>query len=757
MDDTKKKQLADTLSALLPKIRTDARIVKARGKSPYKQDKAITEDDLRHHVNGGPAIVAYLVRPGTSSTDALAFDGDDHTGVMEWDGKVDVGIAIVGKLAERGIRAYLVRSGGGKGWHVWAFFKTPQDARSVRFLAREILAELGYTDGTGGLTNKQVEVYPKQDSVALGAYGGGIALPFSYESVLIDELTGEPLPKEDAIGLVWYENDVSISPAPAEPERVVGPVEDVDLAVLASALDTIPNDESVGYDDWLRTIAAVHGSAPDEEGRALAYAWSSKSSKHTDGEFNKRWDNFFDPAAMSKRATAGTIFFKARACGWVDPIRAALISELDAIDVSAALAEIPEPATAIAPAGPGPSDLPFLSRDTKGNAKPTLANAEAVLLNDYTSGGIRLAYDQFRDEILIAERPTQWRPIKDVDAVNLRIRFETMQDPIVGIGRETMRDAISAVADRHQFDSAIVWLRSLKWDGVSRIDNFFHVYFGTECSEYSRACSWYFWTGHAGRVLVPGIQADMAVILTGAQGRRKSSGLRALCPSPEFFVEINLALNPTDLARLLRGKLVAELAELSGLRSREIEHTKAFLARTHEDWVPKFKEHSFKYARRNLFTGTTNEDEFLDDTTGARRFLPLRVDGFVDVEAIVRDREQLWAEAAAVFSDGWALGEHGVQWEKAERLARDVHAEFAVTDPWDEFFHRWLKERETPDAPFTAVEALQGSVALSANQINHAHKKRAAAILKRFGFVDGRPYIDGRQVRAWIRKGGTWY
>lgn len=745
MDEQLKTKLAAAIGPIVQGIRTTAFGVKKRGKAPFKVDKTITAHDLTHHVNGGPAIIAYLMRPGSDVTALGALDLDDHTKVMPWADKVAIAFQIVDALARQGVKGVTVRSGGGAGLHIWIVFRRDQNARSVRALLRGVLAEIGYTDGTGGLDRKQIEVYPKQDSIPLGAYGGGIALPFSFDSVLIDPLTGDPLSKDESAAVVWDVTEIDVPFVEAAPERVHAPREDVDLSTVVSALNAIPNDESVNYDKWLSIVSAVHSADPGDLGREAAEAWSMSSTRHKKGHFDQRWEGFKAAGDLNKGATVGSIFYHARANGWKDPEAVAAVEALDALVIEPDIG-IPTTTPAVAT-----SDLPFLIRDNKGNAKPLLSNVTAALANPYTNGGIQFGYDSFKDEIVIAERPGQWRPIKDVDAVNLRVHFETMMDPIVGISREIMRDAIMTAAEANSFDSAQMWLGALVWDGKPRVRTFFSTYFGVTDSEFSRACSAYFWTAHAGRVLSPGIQADMAVILTGEQGRRKSSGLRAICPSPEYFVEINLAANPADLARLLRGKLVAELAELSGLRSREIEHTKAFIARTFEDWVPKFKEHAFKYARRNVFTGTTNEDEFLEDATGNRRFLPLRVEREVDVEAIIRDVLQLWAEAAVMFADDLALGGHGIEWQAAERLAREVHDEFTVTDPWTEDVQRFLAERENPDLPFTGTDCIKGAVAIPSGQINHGHKKRIAAILKRLGYTDGRRYIDGVRSRAWAK------
>jgi len=206
----------------------------------------------------------------------------------------------------------------------------------------------------------------------------------------------------------------------------------------------------------------------------------------------------------------------------------------------------------------------------------------------------------------------------------------------------------------------------------------------------------------------------------------------------------------------MRGRLIGEIGELRGLHNREIEHIKAFISRTHENWVPKFKEFATTFPRRCLFIGTTNQNEFLGDETGERRFLPIIV-GKVDREAITRDRLQLWAEARERFAS------HGVQWAVAEELANGVHEQHKLIDPWMEDIEAWLAERpefmdpddETQatngDLPFTTAMVLKQALRMSAKEAHNRYDKRAAAILRRLGYQRKKVRINGRPMNGWVK------
>jgi predicted P-loop ATPase len=212
-----------------------------------------------------------------------------------------------------------------------------------------------------------------------------------------------------------------------------------------------------------------------------------------------------------------------------------------------------------------------------------------------------------------------------------------------------------------------------------------------------------------------------------------------------------------DLARQMRGRLVAEVGELKGLHSREIEHIKAYITRTHENWVPKFKEFATQFPRRCLIIGTTNKNEFLGDETGERRFLPVVVSS-VNLRAIERDRLQLWAEARERFAVD------NVLWQEAERLARNVHHKHKLVDPWKEDISTWLAatpefgDADTGPAangerPFTTSELLSG-LGIEVRNKNNLQDKRAAAILTGMGYVNRNRRVGGHQKRVWITENG---
>lgn len=391
----------------------------------------------------------------------------------------------------------------------------------------------------------------------------------------------------------------------------------------------------------------------------------------------------------------------------------------------------------------------FSRRQQTGKIENTIDNAhKAVKCPAFV--GIDIRFDLFRDEIMFAPAGSGlWQTFTDADYARLRIKME--QHGFMPIGRDLIRDVVMLVADEQPFDSAITWLDGLEWDGVPRIETFYHTHFGTADTPYTRAVSMYMWTALAGRVLEPGIKADMVPILVGPQGCGKSSGVEALSPDPMFFTEISFAEKDDDLARKMRGRLLAEIGELRGLNTKELESIKAFVTRTHENWIPKYREFATQFPRRLVFIGTTNEDEFLADKTGNRRWLPVEVSK-VDVKAIKTDLLLLWAEARETFK---RLG--GVRFRDAERLAASVHETYTIKDAWLETVEKWLDTSDmlTEEIPRTrnflrASDVLRDAIGLNPSHIGKREEMRISNVLQNCGYKRETRRVEGKLMKVWV-------
>lgn len=491
----------------------------------------------------------------------------------------------------------------------------------------------------------------------------------------------------------------------------------------------VPADDPVA--DWLDTQGLILGHTP--RGLLVACPWEREHTSGETGDSSTLWlpagsrgephGNFRCLHAHCEHRTRGDYL---AAVGYAE-------------DVSG-----------LFPVVEDETPLPAFAREKNGTIKALIGNVTAAL-GHRGMAGLVLGFDSFRDEIMHGPGGADgWQPFTDVDYVKLRIRLEAKG--FAPIGRELIRDAVDLVARGAPFDSAHAWLERLvpAWDGTARVASFLRDWWGAEDTAYTRAVASYLWTALAGRVLEPGCKADMVPIFVGPQGCGKSTGVARMAPTHEVFAEISLHDKEDDLSRRLKGRLVVELGELRGLHTRELEAIKAWITRRVENWVPKYREFATTYPRRCLFFGTTNQDQFLADSTGNRRWLPVKVGQVGDFSGVLL---QLWAEAREMFREG------GVDW-RAERLAAEAHEEHTMADPLEAAVRRWL---ETPDdiaggAPgardWVSVAEVCEGVGIDARKPSaRGDQMRIGEILRvRLGYERKQQRVNNERVWAYWRK-----
>lgn len=365
----------------------------------------------------------------------------------------------------------------------------------------------------------------------------------------------------------------------------------------------------------------------------------------------------------------------------------------------------------------------------------SLPNTVAML--QWSDGtGYFVCYDKFKDAILYRDSKNGWQPITDDSYTLFRLRLMAIGMEQT-LSKDTIRDSIIRVAIENQIDSAQEWLNSLKWDGIPRIPVFHRNVLKLEDTPYHVAACQYLWTGLAGRILDPGCKADMVPILTGPQGLRKSSLVEAMAPSKDEYTVVTLADRDENLSRLLRGRMVVEWDELRGLHTRDAESIKGWVSRGKDDWIPKFKEFPTSLPRRFILIGTANPRQFLSDPTGLRRWLPLFITRTIDVDYVIDNRDQLWAEAKVLFEKRRAetKGRTGVMYEEAERLAKDAQKRASIRDPWVDAIALWIEQEDRSNGA-TTLQILHQACGIATSQINFGTHERLRRTMAYIGWEE---------------------
>lgn len=251
-----------------------------------------------------------------------------------------------------------------------------------------------------------------------------------------------------------------------------------------------------------------------------------------------------------------------------------------------------------------------------------------------------------------------YRRWNETDAANL---FSYVQDATGTRNRKDVRGAFMIVAGKNQFNPIVDMLNTLPaWDGETRADFMLWALFGAEDNEYTREASRIWMHGAVRRAFEPGCKFDLTLVLKGAQGIKKSMTGRYLAMREEFFCEtVTDITNAKTTAEQIGGKWIVELGELNGIKGKQLEAVKAALTRQKETLRHAWGEFAVDQYRSCVFFATTNEEMFLTDPTGNRRFLPVECnvvedrDGFE--HASIKEKRgfiiQAWAEVVERYKE----------------------------------------------------------------------------------------------------------
>lgn len=398
---------------------------------------------------------------------------------------------------------------------------------------------------------------------------------------------------------------------------------------------------------------------------------------------------------------------------------------------------------------------PKFTRDKNAKIEGVISNVLLALRRPDLCG-VQIRHDEFRDEIILTTTKGKNIQLRDEYYTKLHSTLESLG--FKKFEEAAVKRAVRLIAYENRFDSLKDWISKLPaWDGVPRIDTFFCRHWRIDQSAYTKAVGRYWWTLLAGRALEPGIKGDMAVVLVSQQGKNKSEGIRSMAPTPEHYMELDFGKKGEERIREMRGHNVIELGEMRGMDKRGISDVRVTISTRADRNRGLFREHYVTLLRRCGFIGTSNSETPLTDTEGNRRWLPMTIpdetDGKFIAQGISDEKDQLWAEAVAVFK------QEGIAWERAEMLAKSILGDYEVKDDvWVSCISEWL-ETETVElgdtsginngqrVPLTSKDLLVEAIGFKAPQVKRGDEMRVAKIMKDLGYkkrqlqnLAGKPY-----------------
>ena len=328
----------------------------------------------------------------------------------------------------------------------------------------------------------------------------------------------------------------------------------------------------------------------------------------------------------------------------------------------------------------------------QGGIAQTIENVVIILRHDPNLAGC-LALNEM-EHTIITRKSLPWRKVKStsqwVDADDAALRFYL--ERVYGIsGKDRIFDAVNVVAAENNYHPVRDYLGSCTWDGVPRVETLLVDYLGAEDNAYTRAVTRKALVAAVARIYRPGCKFDYMLTLRGEQGLGKSALIAKL--GGPWFSDSFTTLQGKDAYEQVQGVWIMEVGELAGMRKAEAETIKLYISKQVDRFRPAYGRRLQEFPRQCIFIGTTNETQFLRDTTGNRRFwvvdTPNKAKRDMWEELTPDTVRKVWAEAVTLYNKGEEL----YLPRDIEKMARDVQETFEEENPRAGIIAEYLDRR----------------------------------------------------------------
>ena len=332
----------------------------------------------------------------------------------------------------------------------------------------------------------------------------------------------------------------------------------------------------------------------------------------------------------------------------------------------------------------------------KGALAQTIENAVIILRHDPQLKDC-LAYNEM-DHNIVSLQSLPWREVRgasqwvDTDDAALRFYMERLYGMT---GKDRIFDAVNVVAQERSFHPVRDYLNGCEWDGVPRVDTLLIDYLGAEDNAYTRAVTRKTLVAAVARIYRPGCKFDYMLTLRGRQGLGKSALIAKL--GGPWFSDTFTTMQGKDAYEQVQGVWIMEVGELAGMRKAEAETIKLYISKQVDRFRPAYGRRLQEFPRQCVFIGTTNESQFLRDTTGNRRFWVVDTpnDPTHDMwdELTTETIKQIWAEAV----EHYKAGEKLFLPKNLEKIARAVQESYEEENPRAGIVAEYLEKLLPPD------------------------------------------------------------
>lgn len=336
------------------------------------------------------------------------------------------------------------------------------------------------------------------------------------------------------------------------------------------------------------------------------------------------------------------------------------------------------------------------------------------------------------------------------------ILFDQLRKEYSKVNMFSITNYITLYATRNRYNPVLDMIKAEKWDGVDRVSEIYNIFRIPIDDTLSRALI-YKWLMQGVCGLFNNIEnpfsLDIVLVFQGNQGIGKTRFLEKLALHPKFFAE-GCCIDPRnkDSIMLATNKWICELGEIGSTMKKDIDSVKAFLSRSTDEYRTPYGRAMLQYPRITSFVGTVNDEQFLVDQTGNRRFatVPLPPDLEIDYETQIKpfNAIQLWSQIYQTVKDldkascfRLTTEEKKLLDERNQHFMKPLRAEDEVLDILEEEQHAETGYTCTIE-PMTVTQFMQRHSSLS-----RYNTREVGKILKKYGYDSKWKKVDGKSTR----------
>ncbi len=321
------------------------------------------------------------------------------------------------------------------------------------------------------------------------------------------------------------------------------------------------------------------------------------------------------------------------------------------------------------------------------------------------------------------------------------------------VTKQVIMDYITRYATRNRYNPILEAIKSVKWDGIDRVEqiyNTFKIPANTEEGRYSRTFILK-WLEQCVCGLYNNIDnpfsLDIILVFQGKQGIGKTRFFEMLALNSRYFGE-GISLDPRDKDSVMQAtsKWISELGEIGSTMRKDMDTVKAFLTKSTDEYRTPYGKASLHYPRITSFVGTVNDEQFLIDQTGNRRFvtIPLPPDLVIDYNTQIKpfDALQLWAQIYNIVKDKdkascFRLSEDEKRYleKRNSAFVKPMKGECEVLDV--------LAEQQTPQSGYQCTEKeMTVTTFIQHNNLKY-DSNIVGKVLKKYGYIPMKKRING--------------